>query len=126
MSHSNQPGGHQLFTWSWAPPVFHHRLGCCRSGELGCCTSFPLDRRRCTCQCNRASCCWWTAGPPLSAASSAQLLSGPSGCSAETKINSFYILGIKMSYFTQNKYKSRINQSLEVLNSAHSGFRMNG
>lgn len=87
--------GNQLFTWSWAPPVFHRHLGCCRSGEPGCCTSFPPDRRRCTCRCNRASCCWWTAGPLSSAASSAQLLSGPNGCSAEIKVNSFYILDIK-------------------------------
>lgn len=93
VSQCNQPVGHQLFTWSWAPPLTHHHLGCRRSAEPGCCTSFPPDQRRCTCRCNRASCCWWTAWPLWSAASSAQLLCGPNGCSAERKTNSFYILG---------------------------------
>lgn len=113
MSHSYYPAGHQLFTWSWAPPVSHRHLGCCRSGEHGCCTSSPPGRRRCTCRCNRASCCWWTAGPLSSAASSAQLLSGPNGCSADTKTNSFYILGIKLTLRI-----STISQ--KCLNSAHS------
>lgn len=96
-SHSNQSVGHSLFICSWVPPVFHHRLGCCRSGEPGCCTSIPPDRRRCTCRYSRVSCCWQTAGPLWLAASSAQLLSGRDGCSADTKRNSFHILGIKLT-----------------------------
>lgn len=94
-SHSNQLVGHPLFICSWVPPIFHRRLGCCRSVAPGCCTSIPPAQRRCTCQYSTASCCWWTAGPLLSAASLAQRLSGPDGCSAEIKKNSVHILGIK-------------------------------
>lgn len=105
----------QRLTWSWAPPLTRRHPGCRRSAKRGCCTSFPRGRTRCTCRCSRAACCWWTAGPPWSAASSARPPSGPNGCSAETKrkkiLATFQDLKLVVLLCLSRQHQS-INQSI--------------